>query len=374
MGEKKKKAIVSVSNDLFTDQRVDRTCSVLLELGYEVLLVGRLLPQSPPLKPRSYQTKRMNLLFRQGALFYAELNIRLFFLLLFKPQTLLYSNDLDTLLANFLAAKIKRKTLIYDSHEYFTEMPELENAFAKKFWKAMEKWILPKIKNNITVGEMIASIYKKKYGQEFTVIRNVPQTFKPNKNLDRQSLSLPLNKSIIILQGGGINKDRGAEEMIAAMDYLPNVLLIFLGGGDQMEDLKRLSKDKIDQKKILFIPRQTYDRMMSYTVLADIGLSLEKSTNLNMEYSLPNKVFEYIQAGIPVLSTNLIEKQKLILHYQVGELIEDLSPQNLANKIRYMLEDKEKRIFWKENIEKARHELSWDREKEKLKRLILSSK
>ena len=374
MGEKKKKAIVSVSNDLFTDQRVDRTCSVLLELGYEVLLVGRLLPQSPPLKTRSYQTKRMKLLFRQGVLFYAELNIRLFFLLLFKSQTLLYSNDLDTLLANFLMAKIKRKTLVYDSHEYFTEMPELENAFAKKFWKALEKWILPKIKNNITVGEMIASIYKKKYGQEFSVIRNVPQTFNPNKSLDRQSLSLPLNKSIIILQGGGINKDRGAEEIIAAMDYLPNVLLIFLGGGDQMEDLKRLAKDKIDQKKILFIPRQTYDRMMSYTVLADLGLSLEKATNLNMEYSLPNKVFEYIQAGIPVLSTNLIEKQKLILHYQVGELIENLSPQNLAKKIMYMLKDKEKRIFWKENIEKARQELSWDKEKEKLKILILSSK
>ncbi len=372
MGVKKKKAIVTVSNDLFTDQRVDRTCSVLLELGYEVLLVGRFLPQSPPLKKRSYETKRMKLLFRQGALFYAELNIRLFFLLLFKQQTLLYANDLDTLLANFLISKIKRKTLIYDSHEYFTEMPELENAFAKKFWKTLERWMLPKTKNNITVGEMIASVYKEKYGQEFTVIRNVPRTFIPNKSLNRQSLSLPLNKSIIILQGGGINKDRGAEEMIAAMEFLPNVLLIFLGGGDQMEDLKRLAKDKIGQK-ILFIPRQTYDMMMSYTVLADLGLSLEKATNLNMEYSLPNKVFEYIQAGIPILSTNLVEKQKLISHYQVGELIEDLSPQNLAKKIKAMLEDKEKRIFWRKNIEKARQELSWEKEKEKLKRLILSS-
>ncbi|MCA1760901.1 MAG: hypothetical protein LC658_14130, partial [Bacteroidales bacterium] len=121
----KKRIIVSVTSDLVSDNRVHKTCTTLGEMGFEVLLVGRKLAGSQPLSPRNYQTKRIKLFFNKGPLFYACFNFRLFCLLLFSKCDLLLSNDLDTLPANFLASKLKNKPLVYDSHEFFTEVPEL---------------------------------------------------------------------------------------------------------------------------------------------------------------------------------------------------------------------------------------------------------
>ena len=91
-----KRIIFSVTNDLATDNRVNRSCIVAQSLGFEVLLVGRKLPKSQDVT-RSYATKRFRLIFKTGVLFYAAFQLRLFFYLLFKRVDLLYSNDLDTL-------------------------------------------------------------------------------------------------------------------------------------------------------------------------------------------------------------------------------------------------------------------------------------
>ena len=103
--QKVKKAIVSVTNDLVSDNRVHRTCSVLTEMGYEVILVGRRLTGSLPIQ-RAYKTHRFKLLFKRKFTFYAEYNVRLFFFLLFHRADLLVANDLDTLVANFYISKI----------------------------------------------------------------------------------------------------------------------------------------------------------------------------------------------------------------------------------------------------------------------------
>lgn len=200
-----RKVIISVVSDLVTDQRVHRAAITLHEACYDVLVVGRQLKNSLPLQSQPYQTKRFKLWWETGALFYANYNLKLFFFLLMKRADILLSNDLDTLLPNFLISRFRKTKLVYDSHEYFTEVPELTSRPSiQKVWKKLEGFLLPRIKNMYTVNDSIASIYRKQYQLDVKVIRNVPILYErinePKEDL-RKRLGLPVNKTIFILQG-----------------------------------------------------------------------------------------------------------------------------------------------------------------------------
>jgi glycosyltransferase involved in cell wall biosynthesis len=372
MSEAKKRIIVSVINDLVTDQRVSRTCHELYQMGYDVLLVGRKLPNSLPMPDVPYRTKRMKLWFKKGALFYAFYNWRLFWLLLFTKTDLLWSNDLDTLLANRWASKIKGKPVIFDSHEYFTEVPELEhNAFAKKVWKKIEQSIVPKLRYCITVNQSIANLFKKKYGKEFKVIRNVPKRNTIAKTATRKDLGMPEDKTILILQGSGINMHRGAEELVEAFKFLPDTYyLLIVGSGDVIDTLKKMVVDLKLEQKISFVGKQPYAQLMQYTMNADAGLTLDKNTNINYELSLPNKIFDYIQCGIPVISSDLVELRNVITHYQVGTLVPEVKPESIANTIHNFFTTPLVYQQAKANTIKAAAELNWDVEKKVLHELM----
>jgi len=362
-----KKAIISVINDLATDQRVDRTANTLVELGFEVLMVGKKLKNSLPIIEKPYKTKRMLLLFNKGPLFYAEYNIRLFFFLLFHKSNLLIANDLDTLLPNFLIHKIKKSPIVYDSHEYFTGVPELEHSkFKKKIWRKIEKCIFPKLKVIITVNRSIADLYKKEYGKQLIVVRNIPLTKTIGKLKTKIELSLPEDKHLIILQGAGINIDRGAEEAVMAMEFIENAILCIVGSGDVIPVLKSIVKNTNLSSKVLFIPKQTSDILYQYTSKADLGLTFDKDTNINYRYSLPNKLFDYIYAGIPILSSKLVEIQSIIEQYQIGETIDNHQPIHIANKINEILNNQNKLEYWKKNLIIAKKELCWENEKKLL--------
>lgn len=358
-----KKVIVSVINDLFSDQRVHKMCCTIMELGFDVLLVGRKLPNSLPLQERPYKTKRMKLMFTKGPLFYAEFNFRLFLFLLFRKANVLVANDLDTLLANYLVKKIKNTNLVYDSHEYFTEVPELvARPKVQKIWERIEKRIFPKLKDIITVNQSIADMYEKKYNKKLKVVRNIPPQHKPKLIFSKKELGLPLNKKIIILQGSGINIHRGAEELIEAMLYVENAVLLFIGSGDVIDILKQMVKEKLLQEKVMFIAKQAYDKLLNYTALSDLGCTLDKDSNINYRFSLPNKLFDYIRAEIPVLSSRLFEIQKIIEHYNIGDFIDTHEPKHIASKINEMLSNTAKLQLYKENLIKASAELCWENE------------
>jgi len=370
-----KKVIISVISDLATDQRVHRSALTLHEMGYDVSLVGRKLRKSLALDERPYKTIRLNLLFEKGVFMYAEWHVRLFFYLLLNKCCLLFANDLDTLLPNYLASKIYQLPIIYDSHEYFTEVPELQNnPFRKKVWKRVEQYIFPRLKHTITVNDSIAGLFYKNYGKKPLVVRNVPlaNNFNRVNNIAffKTENEIPEDKKIIIIQGAGINIQRGAEEAVEAMKHLPDCVLLVIGSGDVYNTLLKLSAEHNVGERIVFISRLPYSDLMEFTQIADVGLTLDKNTNINYRYSLPNKLFDYIQAGIPVISSDLTEVTAIVKKFDIGMVINNVTPSEIANAIKNLFRDNETYTTYRNNTKAAAAELNWSVERKKLEDLI----
>ena len=361
------RVIVSVSNDLSTDKRVDRICNALQRNGYEVLLLGRRKKNSLFLNERSYKVGRMFLLFERGVLFYGIFQMRLFLFLLFSKKAILYSNDLDTLLPNYLISALKKSPLIYDTHELFCEVPELkEKYFKRNIWKAIERYIFPKLKCVFTVNKSIAGIYNQEYNVPVSVIRNVPMiNFKEPFLVTKKGLGIADEKKIILLQGAGINKDRGGEEALQAMQYIHGAVLLIVGDGDVLPKLRKMSSLLNITHKVKFLPKMPFEQLSAYTRLADIGLSLDKNTNKNYRYSLPNKLFDYIHAGVPILASNLVEVKNIVTYYQIGIIINNIEPNEIALALNRLLTDDKMLRQLKYNTGKAKQELNWEQEEKK---------
>ena len=360
-----KRVIVSVINDLVTDQRVNKSCLTLQKAGFEVLLVGRRQRKSPPMDERPYKSHRMKLLFEKGPFFYAEFNIRLFIFLLFHRCNCLLSNDLDTLLPNFWISKLKRIPLIYDSHEYFTEVPELvERPKVQKVWKRIEEYILPKMKEMITVNQSIANLFHEKYGIKVHVVRNIPMRKMLPAPASRDAIGIDPKKHVLVLQGSGINIHRGSEELVDAMRYLDDCQLVIIGRGDVLPILKEKVTANNWNDRVKFFPRMPYQQMMAITQLAELGFTLDKDTNLNYRFSLPNKLFDYIQAGVPIVASRLTEIEKIVTDYNIGTFIDNHDPETIASTVKKVLNDEKNLVIWKNNLIFAAQNLCWENEEQ----------
>lgn len=359
------KILVSVINDLVTDQRVNRICNSLHNAGYDVKLIGRKLKKSQDVN-RNYQTKRLKLIFTRGFLFYAFYNVRLFFYMLFQKADIYLSNDLDTLPANYLLSRLKRKTLVFDSHEYFPEVPELiDRKRVQNFWLKIEEAIIPKLKHCYTVSPSIAELYKEKYGVDFDVVRNLPvkQTFDSFEKFDQKT----------IIYQGALNVSRGIELLIDAMKYMPDYKLIIAGEGDITRSLKQKVQDSNLDKQIEFLGRIPLEELREITRKAHIGLSLEEDRGLNYRFALPNKLFDYIQAQIPVIVSDLPEMKKIVQDYKVGKVLDERNAEKLAGLIQSCVNEYETTDKFKSQLKLAAEELCWEKEEGKLLNIFESA-
>ena len=354
--------IISVSNDVSTDQRVRKQCDSFRTAGFSVRVYCRSLKPSYP--KETFAVRRFKLPFRKGALFYASFNIRLFVALLFADADVFYANDLDTLPANWLAALIRRKPLVYDSHEYFTEVPEIQHKpVVKAIWRFFEKICIHRPRLVITVSQSIAALLKENYGlTEVFVVRNIPAGHFVPEALSRKSLDVDEDVFLMVLQGAGINVDRGGEELIEAMQWVENTRLMIIGNGDALPKLRKMTEELDLSSKVSFSPRMAYSEMMARTAVADLGLSLDKPDNINYLYSLPNKIFDYARAGIPILASNLVEVEKLIREFEVGECIDVVKPGAIAAAVEALRKDPEKLGYFRRNTVRMNAALNWSNE------------
>ena len=312
----------------------------------------------------------MKLLFKKGVFFYAEYNFRLFFQLLFLKKDILLSNDLDTLLPNYLISKIFSKKLVYDSHELFTEVPELiDRKGVQKVWLSIEKFIFPNLKNVYTVNNSIANYYSNKYDVSVGIVRNISVKLSNTVIDGKLSYKIKGDKKMLIMQGGGINRDRGAEEAVEMMQYVENAVLYIIGSGDVFENLRTMVIKLNLTNEVIIMNKMTYQELIEYTKIADLGLSLDKDTNLNYEYSLPNKVFDYIQCKVPILATKRKEVALLIEKNNIGYLTNTINPKKLAKQVNNIFRNQEAYNRIKNNLSLAAEKYTWEKESKKIEEI-----
>jgi len=362
---KGKTIILSITGNIATDQRVHKVATSLIKIGLKPTIISRKSITSRLSYNRNYKTKQLRLLFSKGPLFYAEFNIRLFFILLLSKSNILLSNDLDTLLANYLAYKFKRifrkkVKLVYDSHEIFTEVPELINRkLVEKIWLYIEKIILPKLKNTYTVCEPIAEYYRLKYGVNMQVIKNLSGINVVGSNPINLPFKIPENKKIILYQGA-LNIGRGIEHVIPLMENIDNAIFIIIGTGDIEQQLKNLVAIRKLNDKVIFTGNISMELLNGFTSKAHIGLILLEDLGLNYHYALPNRVFDFIRAGVPILASDLPEIARIVKSENIGITQKGFDPDLLLENIKMMLNDTSADKNFRKNLEKCKEKYYWD--------------
>lgn len=354
-----KKIICTVTNDLVYDQRMQRICTSLHKHSFDVTLVGRAAANATPLSNMAFSQIRLRCFFNKGFLFYAEYNIRLFIFLLFTTFDIVCGCDLDTLPATVLAAKIKRKKVVYDAHEYFPESPELiGRPMVKSVWHFIEKSLIKKADVVYTVTTSIAQLFQKKYKIEVHVIRNVPMKFKVEKSKNQHQK--------IILYQGAVNIGRGLNELLLAMLKIKDAVCWIVGDGDEMNHIKQSIQELALNDKVRLLGKKKPEELRRITQDAYIGINLLENRGLSYYYSLGNKTFDYIHAAKPQVLIGFPEYIQLNNQYNIGLIVDELNMEKIQQAIEQLLHDEALYKSIQQNCLRAKKELCWEKEEQKL--------
>ena len=353
-----RRIILTVTNDLTYDQRMQRICTSLSLVGYEVELVGRSMSTSTPLDKFPFAQTRLQCWVNKGKLFYLEYNIRLFVYLLFQKADIICAIDLDTIIAGYYAARIKGAKIVYDAHEYFPEVPEvIRRPRVQKIWRWVERTFTPKVDLVYTTTQTISETFQKEYNRPIHTIRNLPI-------LLEMTNTPKLDKPYLLYQGA-INEGRGLEHLISAMPDI-DIALWLVGDGDIKDQLKAQTQQLGLEGKVIFLGFKKPAELKVITAEAYIGLNLLEHKGLSYYYSLANKFSDYIHAGIPQVCVDFPEYRRLNEQYDIGLLIENLEQNTIKSAIKRLLEDKELYSKFKANCLVCRQELNWQTEEKKL--------
>ena len=359
-----KRIVVLVSNDLNHDQRVLKTCATLEDLSWSPYLIGRMMPSSNELAI-PFEGRRLSLPFHGGVFFYATWQILLLKQLLRTRCGAIWANDLDTLLPAYLAAKWHGVPLVYDSHEFFTEAAGLTGRpFQRGIWLVLERWLFPRIAAVITVNDSIAEAYEKRYpnarsGKPF-VLRNMPvKRIHDQNQVDwRIKLQIPEDAMFAILQGAYLDKDRGVIQAVEALRLQPHWHLVVVGAGKEFEWAQQQQLGL--NGRLICLPKMPFNELCTLTAAADLGFSLDRGVHGNYWFSLPNKLFDYIHAGIPIVASPMPEVRKIVEEWNVGVVIQNHEPEAIAEAVVEVM--KGPREKWIAQCAKASKKLNWQAE------------
>lgn len=298
-----------------------------------------------------------------------------------------FCNDYSTLYYGYKAKSLNSNLkLIYDSHEIFIET---FNQFypkegihgliwspivygLKRYHSQNEKVLISAVDKMITVNESLQDYFNNRYGIDSEAVYNVPylESFEKDVSI-KKNLGLSDEDKIILYQGN-FNNGRGLQQMIETFSFLPkNYHLVLIGYGVLEKTLKRKVLD-LKLNNVHFLGKVDYELLHSFTKTADLGVFLLESLNLSKKFASANKIFEYMKAGIPFLTTNQPENVKIVNNYKCGVIINSISPPIVAEKvIDIFSKPKEYQIMSDNCVKGFIEKYNWKKEKTKLEKLLI---
>ena len=288
-----KTLVIVATTDLASDQRVQRAAEALHRDGWQVTVLGRLLPTSSPLSSQEYTQRRLKCGFLKGPLFYVTYNFQVAVWLLLRRFSVIKACDADTLLGCTISTVLTGATLAFDAHEYFSELPEVvRRPWVQKAWAWVERVCIPKAAIAYTVGPALAAVFSRQHARPFGVVRNVP--------LQTNFLGLtnaPIPNRIIYT--GAINEGRGLEQLIEALVHLPTYTAVICGDGPLLQQIKLKALNLGIEDRIRFTGRISPQELRKELIQGWLAFSALVPQGESYRLSLTNKFFDDLSSLAP---------------------------------------------------------------------------
>ena len=287
-----------------------------------------------------------------------------------EPSDIYHGHDLHTVPTAYKTAARTNSKVIYDAHELYTEMSGLKS-IERKLYTIIERKYAPKVNAVITVNESIAAELKERYHLKVkpNIIFNCPEVSRniiiTKNDVLREKLNISKETKIVIYQGG-FSRNRGLFNLIRSAKYINNGVVVFMGWGRIEDDLKTEVKKLKLEDKVIFTPGVPQNELLNHSKSADLGVIPYQFVGLNNYYTSPNKLFEYINAGVPIAASDFPELKRVIDKYNIGETFDPESPKSIAEGINKIIDNPEYNNNLKENTKFAATDFTWEREEKKL--------
>jgi len=368
-----KKVVIGFLGNLHYDTRTFSLFNSLKSKGHQVQFIGFdwLTPGFESVEQDNISVKKLSKT-KFSLLFYLRFFFSQLSTCLKTKADIYFASDFFSLPACVITAKVRRVKAFYDSREIYTGLPfHDDKPLVKKLFRIIEGFLVKRVENVFTTGEMDSQYIEKLYSLKKTYLfRNLPLTRENIVPVDYHSkYNIPIN-GIIILYQGIIVKGRGIDTYFKAVQKMENLYLVILGSGEHLSFYKTLSDEMNISKRVIFTGKIFQDEILNYTAGAFAGLSLIDNISINNYYALPNKLFEYVMTGLPVIVNDLPQMKKVVEDYDIGAIIKNVNEDELISVLRNWIENKDVYKTKKDNCKKASQELNWENEFNKIYHLF----
>ncbi|MCF8240921.1 MAG: glycosyltransferase [Melioribacteraceae bacterium] len=271
------------------------------------------------------------------------------------------AEEVYSLPAVVVIGKIRKAKIYYNSRELYAYLGGLRNKkYSQKIIAALEKYLIYKVDLVLTTGSMDSEFLEKFYKIKNTlVIRNIPIAKSPSSIINfRKKFNLPAD-SILLIYQGMIMEGRGIELVLKTIADIPEIIFIIIGDGSHRKRIEAIIKENRLERRVVFTGMINQDELINYTAGGDIGLTLIENISISYYHALPNKLFEYINAGLPIISSNLPQMKDIVERYNVGKVVE-YDQKELRKILKDLINNRVLLAEYSTNCKIAAKELNWN--------------